>query len=192
MNGAFRTAWSTPPAPWRGSAEHGVQDPRRPGEVTGKRALVRVDLNVPMQDGAVSDDTRLRATLPTVTELADRARSCCCSRISAAQGRARPDMSLSLVTRPMSRCWARRCASSATAPGERPRRSHAAGRHRDPGEYPLPRRRGEERPELARAMAALGDFYVNDAFLRRAPRPRLDRGLARCCRLMPAGRWKRS
>src|SRR3954451_9272871 len=71
------------------------------GEVRGKRALVRVDLNVPMADGKVTDDTRLRATLPTVTELSDRgAIVLLLAHFGRPKGENRPDMSLSLVTKP--------------------------------------------------------------------------------------------
>jgi phosphoglycerate kinase len=42
------------------------------GDIKGKRALVRVDLNVPMADGRVTDEMRLRALIPTVTELSDK------------------------------------------------------------------------------------------------------------------------
>src|ERR1700709_739661 len=70
------------------------------GDVSGKKALVRVTLNVPMQDGQVSDDTRFRATLPTVTELADRgAIVLLLAHFGRPKGERRPDMSLLLVTR---------------------------------------------------------------------------------------------
>ena len=71
------------------------------GDVAGKRVLVRVDLNVPMQEGAISDDTRLRATLPTVCELADKgAIVLLLAHFGRPKGARRPDMSLALVTRP--------------------------------------------------------------------------------------------
>jgi len=52
------------------------------GDIQGKRVLVREDLNVPMAEGRVTDDTRLRATVATVGELADKGRSSSSSRIS--------------------------------------------------------------------------------------------------------------
>src|SRR5205814_8651033 len=74
MNGASRTAWSTPPRRWPSSAEVSgfktLDD--LPEELTGSKVLVRVDLNVPMDGAKVTDDTRLRAMLPTVLELSDR------------------------------------------------------------------------------------------------------------------------
>src|SRR3954449_8291464 len=71
------------------------------GDVHGKRALVRVDLNVPMADGEVTDDTRFRATLPTVTELADRgAIVLLLAHFGRPKGANRPDLSLSRVHRP--------------------------------------------------------------------------------------------
>ena len=73
------------------------------GDVAGKRVLVRVDLNVPMQDGKVSDDTRLRATVPTVAELADKgAIVLLLAHFGRPKGQRRPDMSLALLTRPYS------------------------------------------------------------------------------------------
>src|ERR1044072_845304 len=71
------------------------------GGVAGKRALVRVDLNVPMQDGAGSDDTRLRATLPTVTAPAgEGAIVLLLAHFGRPKGAPDPALSLALVTRP--------------------------------------------------------------------------------------------
>src|SRR5690348_182456 len=73
-NGASRTGWSTRRQRWGSSAEVSrfktLDD--LPEDLTGKRVLVRVDLNVPMDGAKVTDDTRLRAMLPTVLELSDR------------------------------------------------------------------------------------------------------------------------
>jgi len=138
------------------------------GHVSGKRALVRVDLNVPMQDGAVSDDTRLRATLPTVTELADKgAIVLLLAHFGRPKGDNRPDMSLSLVTRPYEQVLGRPVRFVGACAGELAAQNIAMLRAGDIAILENTRfHAGEERndAELARAMAALGDFYVNDAF----------------------------
>ncbi|HEY6917422.1 MAG TPA: phosphoglycerate kinase [Allosphingosinicella sp.] len=137
------------------------------GEITGKRALVRVDLNVPMADGAVTDDTRIRATLPTVTELADRG---AIVLLLAHFGRPkcvqRPDMSLSLVTHAYGAVLGRPVRFVGDCQGAEAREAIAT---MNPGDIAILENTrfhaGEEKndPALAAAMAELGDFYVNDA-----------------------------
>ena len=73
-----------------------------PEDLNGKRVLVRVDLNVPMQDGSVSDDTRLRAAVPTIAELSDRgAIVLLLSHFGRPKGQVRPDMSTALLVKPL-------------------------------------------------------------------------------------------
>src|SRR3546814_9085737 len=65
------------------------------GEISGKAVLVREDLNVPMKDDLVTDDTRLRAAVPTVNELSDRgAKVLILAHFGRPKGLVNPDMSL--------------------------------------------------------------------------------------------------
>jgi phosphoglycerate kinase len=138
------------------------------GDVQGKRALVRVDLNVPMADLEVTDDTRLRATLPTVTELADKgAIVLLLAHFGRPKGERRPDMSLSLVTRAYGDVLGRPVRFVGDCQGETAAQGVA---DMQPGDVAILENTrfhpGEEKndPELARGMAALGNFYVDDAF----------------------------
>jgi phosphoglycerate kinase len=135
------------------------------GDVTGKRVLVREDLNVPMADGSVSDDTRLRATLPTVTELADRgAIVLVLAHFGRPKGVPTPDMSLAMLARPYTAVLGREVryidwegADEAVATLQ-------------PGDIAILENTrffgGEERndPQVVERFARLGDLYVNDAF----------------------------
>ena len=138
------------------------------GEVTGKRALVRVDLNVPMADGAVTDDTRLRATLPTVTELADRgAIVLLLAHFGRPKGVQRPDMSRSLVVRAYGQVLGRPVRFIEDCQGQGAKDAIATMNPGDIGILENTRfHAGEEKndPALAAVMAELGHFYVNDAF----------------------------
>jgi phosphoglycerate kinase len=157
------------------------------GNVNGKRALVRVDLNVPMQDGQVSDDTRLRATLPTVAELADKgAIVLLLAHFGRPKGERRADMSLVHVASAYENVLGRPVGFVEDVRGEEARRAVS---EMQPGDVAILENTrfhaGEEKndPDLAREMAELGDIYVNNAFSAAHRAHASTEGLAR---LLPA------
>ena len=139
-----------------------------PENLTGKRVLVRVDLNVPMQDGAISDDTRLRAAVPTVAELSDKgAIVLLLSHFGRPKGQMRPDMSTALLVKPLAELTGRSVRFIEDCAGPEAERAASIMLPGSIGILENTRfHAGEETndPELAKGMAALGDYYVNDAF----------------------------
>lgn len=138
------------------------------GDITGKRVLVREDLNVPMADGKVTDDTRLRATLATVTQLADRgAIVLILAHFGRPKGERRPDMSLAMLTQPYAAVLGRSVQFIPDCQGPDAEAGVAVLKAGDVAILENTRfHAGEEKndPALADAMAKLGDLYVNDAF----------------------------
>ena len=138
------------------------------GDIKGKRALVRVDLNVPMADGRVTDETRMRALLPTVLELADKgAKVLLLAHFGRPKGAKRSEMSVSMVLDALQEVVGREIMFVPEVAGDVVAQS--VGILADGDIALLENTRfwaGEEKndPELARAVAANGDFYVNDAF----------------------------
>ena len=137
-----------------------------PQALDGKRALVRVDFNVPLKNGKVTDDTRLRASLPTIKYLRDKgARVILLSHLGRPKGGPDPQFSLKQIVRDLERLLG--------APVEfiaDPASGVATTRRLPRGGVALVENTrfwpGEEKndAELARTFAALGDLYVNDAF----------------------------
>jgi phosphoglycerate kinase len=136
--------------------------------LTGKKVLVRVDLNVPMDGAKVTDDTRLRAMLPTVLELSDRgAIVLLLSHFGRPKGEKRPDMSTAQLVLPIHRLTGRSVRFIEDCCGPEAERAIATMLPGNIGVLENSRfHAGEEKndPELAKAMAALGDYYVDDAF----------------------------
>ena len=138
------------------------------GDVAGKRVLVREDLNVPMANGAVTDDTRLRATAPTLLELADRgAKVLVLAHFGRPKGERRDDMSLRQVVSALADVLGRDVGFISDCAGAE---AAAAVAGLASGSITILENTrfhaGEEKNDLGLVaeMAALGDLYVNDAF----------------------------
>ncbi|SFS00153.1 phosphoglycerate kinase [Sphingomonas jatrophae] len=135
------------------------------GDIAGKRVLVREDLNVPMDGAKVTDDTRLRAAVPTVAELADKgAIVLVLAHFGRPKGQPSPEYSLAQVTQPFAAVLGREVRY---IDWEGVADSVATLR---PGDVALLENTrffgGEEKndPAVVERFAALGDLYVNDAF----------------------------
>ncbi|PLK26030.1 phosphoglycerate kinase [Novosphingobium sp. TH158] len=138
------------------------------GDVNGKVALVRVDLNLPMQDGAVTDDTRVRASAPTILDLcAKGAKVLLLAHFGRPKGERVSTQSLSMVVDAVQSVIGKEVMFVPEIAG--PVVAQSVGILR-PGDVAILENtrfwKGEEKndPELARAIAENGDFYVNDAF----------------------------
>lgn len=137
-------------------------------DVRGKRVLVRVDFNVPLQEDAVTDDTRIRAALPTLRYLVDHgARVIVMSHLGRPKGA--PDLRYSLrpVRRVLQRLIGRNVSFVDEIVGEEA--ADVVSRMVDGEIVVLENVRfhpGESAndPEFAKALASLADIYVNDAF----------------------------
>jgi phosphoglycerate kinase len=137
-------------------------------EVAGRTVLVRLDLNVPMQDGEVADATRIERSVPTVKELLDKgARVAILSHFGRPKGKREPSMSLAPLCEPLGAALGRKVAFAEDCIGAAASRAIDALR---PGAAVLLENLrfhpGEEKndPAFADQLAALGDAYVDDAF----------------------------
>ncbi len=137
-------------------------------DVNGKKVLVRVDFNVPIKDGAVGDDTRIRGALPTIQYLLDHgAAVILCSHLGRPKGERNPQYSLKPVAEYLKGLVSNPVYFADDCIGESAQKAAAELK---PGEILVLENtryyKGEEKNdlELAKGLADLADLYVNDAF----------------------------
>ncbi len=134
----------------------------------GKRVLVRVDFNVPIKDGVVTDDTRIKAALPTLQYLLDHGASLVlCSHLGRPKEGPDPQFSMKPVAEHLAKIMGKPVAFAEDCIGPV---AEKAAKALKPGDILVLENtrfhKGETKndPEMAKQLAALADIYVNDAF----------------------------
>lgn len=137
-------------------------------EVRGRRVLCRVDFNVPLKNGEITDDTRIRSALPTITWLRDHgARIVLCSHLGRPRGHVRDELRLAPVGDHLGALLDQAITVLPTTIGAEARDAVSGLEN---GEIALLEnlrfdpREEENDPMFAAELAELGDIYVNDAF----------------------------
>ncbi|HEY4161623.1 MAG TPA: phosphoglycerate kinase [Dongiaceae bacterium] len=137
-------------------------------EVAGKKVIVRLDLNVPMKDGAVTDSTRIDRSADTLKELAGKqARVIVMAHLGRPKGKRAPEFSLKPLVGPLSKALGRPVTFADECVG--PVAKQAADALKDGAVLLLENLRFHDAEEandsaFAKALASLADIYVNDAF----------------------------
>jgi 3-phosphoglycerate kinase len=137
-------------------------------DVKGKKVLVRVDFNVPIKDGVVGDDTRIRAALPTIDYLLEHGAAVILfSHLGRPKGGPDPKYSMKPVAEYLAKLMNKPVAFSSDCVGPEAEKAAKALKPGDVLVLENTRFHPEEEkndPALAKQMASLADIFVNDAF----------------------------
>ena len=137
--------------------------------LTDKKILMRVDFNVPLKEGNISDDTRIRSSLPTIEYILNQTGTSLIlmSHLGRPKGQVSPEMSLKPVSKRLSELLGRDVIMASDCVGDDVR---STASNLKPGDVMLLENlrfnKGETKndPDLAKELSSLGDIYVNDAF----------------------------